>query len=71
MEKPTSRNKSGCPILKFKRTIVGNSSEASVVVKNDGAIPATVKIEMGSADVESEFICATSEPFQLIPLESR
>ncbi|KAJ3115022.1 hypothetical protein HDU96_001327 [Phlyctochytrium bullatum] len=47
IEKPSLRNKTGLPFLKFKRLLVGSNQTAPVVLRNEGIIPAKVKLEWG------------------------
>jgi hypothetical protein len=58
IEKPILRSKAGFPWVKFRRLLIGTNQIIPIVLKNDGIIPANVKIEWGSKDNE-DFICSS------------
>lgn len=56
VEKPTLRSKTGLPLLKFKRLLVGTSQSLPIVLKNEGIIPAKVKLDWSMKEFD-EFEC--------------
>lgn len=45
VEKPDEVDAEGCPQLKFKKTRIGRDSVLSVVLKNEGQVPATARFD--------------------------
>lgn len=56
VESPVLRGKGGTSLLKFRRTICGQSMNMPVVLKNDGIIPAKLKFEWTGTDVGTVFL---------------
>lgn len=46
VQQPTQRTKSGAPLLKFRKLLLGKSQVLPVIVHNDGIISAGVKLEL-------------------------
>eukprot|EP01022_Parablepharisma_sp_SALTPOND_P020800 TRINITY_DN386_c0_g1_i3.p1 TRINITY_DN386_c0_g1~~TRINITY_DN386_c0_g1_i3.p1 ORF type:complete len:4093 (+),score=589.86 TRINITY_DN386_c0_g1_i3:873-13151(+) len=53
MEKPSFIGEDGTPVLMFKKTRLGNVQRESIVLKNDGSLPATVQFDPIVSDVYS------------------
>ncbi|KAJ3260794.1 hypothetical protein HK103_007357 [Boothiomyces macroporosus] len=71
IEKPTLKSKTGAVFLKFKRLLVGTSQTLPLVIKNDGIIPASFKLEWMYKDNE-DFYCTGLNNYQTLkPQESR
>jgi len=51
LEKPANVGDDGNPTLRFKRTRVDKSQKDTIVLKNDGSVPATVQFEPIKAEV--------------------
>jgi hydrocephalus-inducing protein len=49
MERPMVRDESGCPLLQFGRLFMGRSKTMMVVLRNDGVIPSTCRLEVPGA----------------------
>ncbi|KAJ3047832.1 hypothetical protein HK097_011139 [Rhizophlyctis rosea] len=56
VEKPVARTKNAMPYLKFKRLLVGSAQTLPVLLKNEGTIPAEVKLEWVFKDTD-DFDC--------------
>nr|KAJ3422703.1 hypothetical protein HK105_006819 [Polyrhizophydium stewartii] len=50
VDRPTLKSKSGLPLLKFKRLLVGSSQTLPLVLRNDGIIQAKFKLEWAVKD---------------------
>ncbi|KAI9203105.1 uncharacterized protein BJ171DRAFT_600257 [Polychytrium aggregatum] len=71
IEKPTTKSKLGAPLLKFRRILVGASQSQSILVRNEGILPATIKFEWGPKD-SSDFECGSvNKTHTLRPQEMR
>ncbi|KAJ3215867.1 hypothetical protein HDU67_010224 [Dinochytrium kinnereticum] len=71
IEKPSLRNKNGLPFLKFKRLLVGSSQVSPIVLKNEGIIPAKVKLEWSFNESET-FECSNATGYHILkPQETR
>lgn len=46
MEKPRDQEPDGTPVLKFRKTRIGKDSILSIVLKNEGSIPATARFDV-------------------------
>jgi hypothetical protein len=71
IEKPFLRSKAGNPWLKFRRLLVGSSQTLSIVLKNDGIIPANFKIEWNYKDNDDFFCNSLNNYHCLKPGETR
>ncbi|KAJ3106206.1 hypothetical protein HDU97_006839 [Phlyctochytrium planicorne] len=71
IEKPTFKNKANLPYLKFKRLLVGTSQTIPIVLKNEGIIPAKVKLEWSFNENETFECAATTSYHTLRPQETR
>lgn len=71
IERPVLKSKTGLPLLKFKRLLVGTSQTLQLVLKNDGIINTKFKLEYSSKDLdEFECLALLSQPI-LKPNESK
>ncbi|KAI8854495.1 hypothetical protein BC829DRAFT_439199 [Chytridium lagenaria] len=71
IEKPSLRNKANLPFLKFKRLLVGTSQVSPIILKNEGIIPAKVKLEWSFNENES-FDCPGTANYHILrPQETR
>jgi hypothetical protein len=71
IEKPVLKSKTGFPLLKFKRLLIGTSQTLQLVLKNDGIINTKFKFEYSSKDLdEFECLALLSQPI-LKPNESK
>ena len=51
LEKPKAINEKGIAVLEFKKTRLGKCSQETLVLKNEGQVPATVQFEQLSSEV--------------------
>ncbi|KAJ3270503.1 hypothetical protein HDV01_007759 [Terramyces sp. JEL0728] len=71
IDKPILRSKTGAVFLKFKKLLVGTTQTIPLVIRNDGIIAASFKLEWVYKDNE-DFYCTSLNDYQLLkPQESR
>ncbi|KAJ3305286.1 hypothetical protein HDV03_001884, partial [Kappamyces sp. JEL0829] len=71
IEKPTLKAKNGSPLIKFRRLMVGTFQTLSLLLKNDGIIPAKMKLEWLYKD-NDDFFCNLLNDYQTLkPGETR
>jgi adenylate kinase family enzyme len=71
IEKPTLKNKVGLPLMKFRRLLVGASQTLPIVLRNEGNIPAKIKLDWGFKEMD-EFACPGVNMYHTLrPQESR
>ncbi|RKO94829.1 hypothetical protein BDK51DRAFT_29881 [Blyttiomyces helicus] len=71
IEKPSLKLKSGVSLLKFRRLLVGTSQTLPIALKNEGIIPAKVKLEWLYRETEDIECSQTNVYLSLKPQEMR
>ncbi|KAJ3022533.1 hypothetical protein HKX48_005950 [Thoreauomyces humboldtii] len=71
VEKPALRSVSGLPWVQFRRLMIGASQTLPIVLRNDGIIPAKLKLDWTAKDSE-DFDCAAANVLHTLqPQESK
>ncbi|KAJ3287536.1 hypothetical protein HK104_008544 [Borealophlyctis nickersoniae] len=71
VDKPSTKNKNGVPIMKFRRLLIGSAQTLPVVLRNEGIIPAKVKLEWVYKDTD-DFECASLNTYHVMrPQDTR
>ncbi|KAJ3416712.1 hypothetical protein HDV05_000542 [Chytridiales sp. JEL 0842] len=71
IDKPQLKNKAGLPLLKFKKLLLGASQTLPIVLRNEGTIPAKVRLDWGYREID-EFECSGINSYHnLKPQESK
>ncbi|KAI9002678.1 hypothetical protein BC832DRAFT_104056 [Gaertneriomyces semiglobifer] len=68
---PSTKNKNGLPLLHFRRLLLGTSAALPITLRNDGILPARIKLDWAYKDTE-DFDCSALNVYHVLtPQETR